>query len=58
MYISIDTKIIQRKRNFVVYIKEDQIVDLLNVMEAHVALMDLENADLKEMRNRLIAGKL
>ena len=29
-----------------------QIVDLLNVMEAHVALMDLENVRIfKEMRN-------
>ena len=52
---SIDAKIIQRKRNFVVYIKEgSQIVDLLNVMEAHVALMDLENVRiLKEMRNQV-----
>jgi DNA-binding protein WhiA len=38
-----------------VYIKEgSQIVDLLNVMEAHVALMDLENVRiLKEMRNSI-----
>lgn len=35
------------------YLKEgSQIVDLLNIMEAHVALMNLENIRiLKEMRN-------
>jgi cell division protein WhiA len=51
----IDAKIVKRKRNYVVYIKEgSQIVDLLNVMEAHVALMDLENVRiLKEMRNSI-----
>lgn len=51
----IDAKIIKRKRNYVAYIKEgSQIVDLLNVMEAHVALMDLENVRiLKEMRNQV-----
>lgn len=50
---SIEAKIIQRKKYFVVYIKEgSQIVDILNVMEAHVALMNLENVRiLKEMRN-------
>lgn len=52
---SIDAKIVIRKKNFVVYIKEgSQIVELLNVMEAHVALMDLENVRiLKEMRNQV-----
>lgn len=52
---SIDAKIIQRKRYHVVYIKEGSgIVDLLNVMEAHVSLMDLENVRiLKEMRNQV-----
>ncbi len=52
---SIDAKIVVRKKNYVVYIKEgSQIVDLLNVMEAHVALMDLENVRiLKEMRNSI-----
>ena len=36
-----------------VYLKEgSQIVDILNVMEAHIALMNLENVRiLKEMRN-------
>jgi DNA-binding protein WhiA len=52
---SVDAKIVIRKKNYVVYIKEgSQIVDLLNVMEAHVALMDLENVRiLKEMRNSI-----
>lgn len=48
-----DAKIVERKKHFVVYLKEgSQIVDILNVMEAHVALMNLENVRiLKEMRN-------
>lgn len=50
---SMDAKIVQRKKNFVVYLKEgSQIVDMLNIMEAHVSLMELENVRiLKEMRN-------
>lgn len=50
---SLDAKIVLRKKNYVVYLKEGaQIVDILNVMEAHVALMNLENVRiLKEMRN-------
>jgi DNA-binding protein WhiA len=49
----IESKIIKRKKYYVVYIKEGaQIVEILNVMEAHVALMNLENVRiLKEMRN-------
>lgn len=52
-YFNIEAKIVERKKHFVVYIKEGAgIVDILNVMEAHVALMDLENVRiLKEMRN-------
>ena len=48
-----DAKVVERKKHHVVYLKEGaQIVDLLNVMEAHVALMDLENVRIfKEMRN-------
>lgn len=51
----IDAKIVIRKKYFVVYVKEgSQIVDLLNIMEAHVALMNLENVRiLKEMRNSI-----
>lgn len=49
----IDAKIVLRKRSHVVYVKEGaQIVDMLAIMEANVALMDLENIRiLKEMRN-------
>lgn len=48
-----DAKIVERKNHFVVYLKEgEQIVDMLNVMEAYVSLMKLENVRiLKEMRN-------
>ena len=39
-----EPKIVLGKKYYVVYIKEgDQIVDILNVMEAPVALMELEN---------------
>lgn len=50
---SIDAKIVVRKKYFVLYIKEgSQIVDFLNVVEAHVALMELENVRIvKEVRN-------
>ena len=50
---AVDAKIVQRKKSYVVYVKEGaQIVDMLAVMEANVALMDLENIRiLKEMRN-------
>ena len=50
---SMDAKIVPRKKYYVVYLKEgNQIVDLLNVMEAYVSLMELENVRiLKEMRN-------
>jgi DNA-binding protein WhiA len=49
----IDAKIVQRKKSHVVYVKEGaQIVDMLAIMGAGVALMDLENIRiLKEMRN-------
>lgn len=48
-----DPKIVERKQYHVVYLKEgSQIVDMLNVMEAYVSLMNLENVRiLKEMRN-------
>lgn len=48
-----DAKIVARKHNYVVYLKEgSQIVDILNVMEAPVALMEMENVRIeKEMRN-------
>lgn len=49
----IEARVLERKDHYVVYLKEgSSIVDLLNVMEAHVALMELENLRiLKEMRN-------
>lgn len=49
----IESKIVKRKKYFVVYMKEGKaIVELLNVMEAHIALMNLENLRiLKEVRN-------
>ncbi len=48
-------KIVRRKKYFVVYVKEGSaIVDLLNVFEAHKALMEFENLRiLKEMRNSI-----
>ena len=51
----IDAKIVRRKKYYVVYVKEgSQIVDLLNIMEAHISLMNLENVRiLKEMRNSI-----
>ena len=51
----IEARIVPRKKYHVVYIKEGAgIVDLLNVMEAHVALMNLENLRIvKEMRNSI-----
>ncbi|HEX2926052.1 MAG TPA: DNA-binding protein WhiA [Ruminiclostridium sp.] len=49
----INTKIITRKGSYVAYIKEgEQIVDFLNIIGAHGALMELENVRiLKDMRN-------
>lgn len=49
----IEAKIVPRKHYYVVYLKEgSQIVDLLNIMKAVIALMDLENIRiLKEVRN-------
>ncbi len=51
----IEAKSVERKGHIVVYIKEgSQIVDALNVMEAHNALMDLENVRIiKEVRNSI-----
>lgn len=48
-----EPKVIERKNHYVVYLKDgSQIVDMLNVMEAYVSLMNLENVRiLKEMRN-------
>ena len=55
LQFDIEAKIVCRKKYFVVYVKEGAgIVELLNIMEAHVALMNLENLRiLKEMRNSI-----
>ena len=51
----VEAKIVIRKKYYVVYIKEgNQIVDMLNVMEAHLSLMELENIRIvKEMRSNV-----
>lgn len=51
----LDSKIIKRKEHYVVYLKEgEQIADLLNVMGAHISLLDMENVRiLKDMRNNV-----
>lgn len=51
----IDAKIIERKSHFVLYLKEgEQIVDLLNIMAAHKALLKVENLRVvKDMRNKV-----
>lgn len=54
-FFEIDAKIIEKKENFIVYIKEaEQIVELLNIIEAHKALLELENIRIfKEVRNNV-----
>lgn len=51
----VDAKIVTRKKSYVLYVKEgSQIVDLLNIMEAHISLMNFENVRIiKEMRNSI-----
>ncbi|MBQ8913202.1 MAG: DNA-binding protein WhiA [Lachnospiraceae bacterium] len=51
----IEAKLVERKKSYVVYIKDgSMIVDLLNVMGAHMSLMDMENVRiLKDVRNRV-----
>ena len=51
----IEARIVRRKKYYVLYIKEGAgIVDLLNIMEAPVSLMNLENLRIvKEMRNSI-----
>ena len=51
----IEAKIVRRKKYYVVYLKEGAgIVDLLNVMGAHLSLMQLENLRVeKEVRNSI-----
>ncbi len=49
----VEAKMVRRKKYYVVYVKEgSSIVELLNVMEAHISLMNLENTRiLKEIGN-------
>ena len=51
----LDAKVIRRKKYFVVYLKEgSNIVDFLNICEAHISLMQFENERIvKEMRNSI-----
>lgn len=51
----LNSKVIQRKNSYIVYIKEgEQIVHLLNIVGAHTALLELENIRImKEMRNNV-----
>ncbi|WP_077368451.1 DNA-binding protein WhiA [Anaerosalibacter sp. Marseille-P3206] len=51
----LNSKIVLRKDSYVVYLKEgEQIVDLLNIMGAHLALLKLEDIRvLKDMRNNI-----
>jgi DNA-binding protein WhiA len=52
---NLNSKVIQRKNNHIVYLKEgENIIDLLNIIGAHTALLDLENVRIyKEMRNNV-----
>ena len=50
-----DAKLVKRKNRFVVYVKDSGMIsEMLNVMGAHVAMMELENVKiLKDVRNRV-----
>ncbi len=54
-HFKIEARIIKRKKYDVVYVKDSsQVVDLLNIMGAHHALMDMENVRIvKDMRNQV-----
>lgn len=54
-HFGLNAKIVSRKAHFVVYIKEgENIVDFLNIVGAHSALLSLENVRIyKEMRNNV-----
>jgi hypothetical protein len=51
----VEAKLIERKNHYVVYLKEgEQIVDMLNLISAHRALMEYENKRIyKEVRNNI-----
>ncbi|OLS03298.1 DNA-binding protein WhiA [Tissierella creatinophila] len=52
---NLNAKIVLRKDNYIVYLKEgEQIVDILNIMGAHQALLELEDVRvLKDVRNNI-----
>ena len=52
---NINARVIKRRKYFVVYVKDSsQVVDLLNIMGAYNALMDMENVRIvKDMRNNV-----
>ena len=54
-FFEIEAKMVERKKYNVVYVKDsDRIVDILNVIEAHVALMAFENVRIvKDVRNSI-----
>ena len=54
-HFKLNAKVIPRKGSYVVYIKEgEQIVDVLNIMGAHNALLETENIRIiKDMRNNV-----
>ena len=52
---NINARVIKRRKYFVVYVKDSsQVVDLLNIMGAYNALMDMENVRIvKDVRNNV-----
>ncbi len=54
-YFDVVAKVIKRKSNYVVYIKEgDKIVDVLNIIGAHKTLLSFENTRIiKNVRNKV-----
>ena len=54
-FFDVDAKIINRKNKYVVYLKDsEKVVDALNIMEAPVALLEVETIKVdKEMNNRI-----
>ena len=52
-FFGLEAKIVLRKKYYVVYLKEGSMIsDVLNIMEAHVAMMKLENIRIvNEVRN-------
>lgn len=53
--LSLHARIVERKGSYIVYLKEgENLVDFLNIVGAHTALMEFENIRImKEMRNNV-----